>query len=103
MAGSTARIARGGSHGDFAQLTGVPRCKPPPFRIRDDGRGFSMDTSLSVSGGHFGLLDRREWADKIGARFVLQGEPGAGTGFVVTLATGVEEFVSEPVTVFVRE
>lgn len=53
-----------------------------------------MDTSLSVSGGPFGLLDRREGAEKIGARFVLHGKPGASTEIVVTLATGVEEFVS---------
>lgn len=61
------------------------------LRIRDDGRGFRTDTALSVSGGHFGLLDMRERAEKLGARFGLHSEPEAGTEIVVTLSENPAE------------
>ena len=35
----------------------------------DDGTGFDIATAGQASGGHFGLLDMRERAEKIGARF----------------------------------
>ena len=60
------------------------------LRIRDDGVGFDISTAGSASGGHFGLLDMRERAEKVGARFSISTSPGNGTEILVTItnATG---------------
>jgi Signal transduction histidine kinase len=75
-------------HARARRIQVICRYGPGKFqlRIRDDGRSFETDTSLSVSGGHFGLLDMRERAEKLGARFSLHSELGAGTEVLVTLA-----------------
>ena len=58
-----------------------------PYKVRvliqDDGRGFKPNDLLSLSGGHFGLLDMRERAEKAGGTFNLQSNPGLGTQIVV--------------------
>ena len=57
------------------------------LRLRDDGRGFDRATAGQASGGHFGLLDMRERAEKIGARFSLHSRPGHGTEILITVAS----------------
>jgi signal transduction histidine kinase len=47
--------------------------------VRDDGKGFDPNASLAISSGHFGLLDMRERAQKIGTQIQWQGAVGAGT------------------------
>jgi signal transduction histidine kinase len=54
--------------------------------IRDDGTGFEVQTAGSVSGGHFGMLDMRERAEKIGGRFSLISQPGSGTEIVILVS-----------------
>jgi signal transduction histidine kinase len=55
------------------------------LRIRDDGVGFDISTAGSANGGHFGLLDMRERAEKVGARFSISTSPGNGTEILVTI------------------
>jgi len=55
------------------------------LRIRDDGVGFDISTAGSANGGHFGLLDMRERAEKVGARFSISTSPGNGTEILVTV------------------
>jgi len=59
------------------------------LRLRDDGKGFDPATAGQAGGGHFGLLDMRERAEKIGARFSLHSRPGSGTEIVITVADAV--------------
>lgn len=54
--------------------------------IRDDGIGFEPQSVGSASGGHFGLLDMHERAEKIGGRFALNSRPGNGTEIVIIIA-----------------
>jgi signal transduction histidine kinase len=55
--------------------------------IRDDGSGFDMQTAGFVNGGHFGLLDMQERAEKIGGRFSINSKAAGGTEVIVTIAT----------------
>lgn len=54
------------------------------LRIHDDGAGFDMQTAGTANNGHFGLLNMRERAEKIGARFSITTQPGIGTEIIVT-------------------
>jgi signal transduction histidine kinase len=56
------------------------------LRLCDDGMGFDPATAGQAGGGHFGLLDMRERAEKIGAHFSLHSRPGNGTEIVITVA-----------------
>lgn len=60
--------------------------KQVQLRIHDDGAGFDLQSVGSASGGHFGVLDMRERAEKIGGRFTLDSKPGGGTEVLITLA-----------------
>jgi len=55
--------------------------------VRDDGCGFESDAArvASLSGG-MGLIDMRERARSIGARFTVRSSPGSGTEVVVELS-----------------
>lgn len=55
--------------------------------ILDDGAGFAPETSGTVNCGHFGLLNMRERAEKIGAHFSLVTQPGNGTEIIATVAS----------------
>jgi signal transduction histidine kinase len=55
------------------------------LRLHDDGNGFDFSTVGQASGGHFGLLDMRERAEKIGARFSLTSRPGHGTEILLLI------------------
>jgi signal transduction histidine kinase len=61
--------------------------KQVQLSIRDDGAGFELHTAGSPRGGHFGLLDMRERAEKIGGSFCISSKPGGGTEVLVTVAT----------------
>lgn len=52
------------------------------LRICDNGKGFDYRNIGQPNGGHFGLLDMRERAEKIGAEFSLNSSPGIGTEIV---------------------
>jgi signal transduction histidine kinase len=55
--------------------------------ISDDGLGFDVAAANSPRRGHFGLLDMRERAEKIGGTFSLTSQRGGGTNLVITMAT----------------
>jgi signal transduction histidine kinase len=59
------------------------------LRICDDGKGFDYHTVGQPAAGHFGLLDMRERAEKMGAEFSLASSPGKGTEitFLINEAT----------------
>jgi signal transduction histidine kinase len=56
------------------------------LRVTDDGIGFEADRGAAVYGGHFGLLDMSERAEKIGGAFSLISAPGQGTEIRVEVA-----------------
>jgi signal transduction histidine kinase len=55
--------------------------------IHDDGMGFDAATAASARHGHFGLLDMRERAEKIGGMFELTSGCGGGTELMITVVT----------------
>jgi signal transduction histidine kinase len=55
--------------------------------ICDDGMGFDLETAGSARRGHFGLLDMRERAEKIGGAFSITSHRGGGTKLVITVVT----------------
>jgi signal transduction histidine kinase len=55
------------------------------LRLHDDGSGFDLLTVGQAGSGHFGLLDMRERAEKIGARFSLTSRPGHGTEILLLI------------------
>ncbi len=56
------------------------------LELRDNGNGFDPLNVGQPSSGHFGLLDMRERAEKIGARFSLVSRPGNGTEILLLIA-----------------
>jgi hypothetical protein len=62
------------------------RAGQSPVARHDDGIGFEADKSTAVYGGHFGLLDMSERAEKIGGAFSLISAPGQGTEIRVEVA-----------------
>jgi signal transduction histidine kinase len=54
--------------------------------IGDDGIGFDTQAPAPPCHGHFGLLDMRERAQKIGASLLITSEAGQGTQILVDLA-----------------
>ncbi len=72
-----------GIHGDCVRLV-----------VSDDGLGFSPDLPSRSRVPRFGLATMRERAEAIGARFVVQAAPGAGTRVEIevpwTRGTGAE-------------
>jgi signal transduction histidine kinase len=58
------------------------------LRLHDNGHGFDFPAAGQASSGHFGLLDMRERAEKIGARFSLASRPGHGTEILLLITDG---------------
>ena len=58
------------------------------LRLHDNGHGFDFPSAGQASSGHFGLLDMRERAEKIGARFSLASQPGHGTEILLLITDG---------------
>jgi signal transduction histidine kinase len=61
--------------------------KQVQLSIRDDGAGFDAPAAGSARGGHFGLLDMRERAEKIGGSFCISSKRGGGTEVRVIVDT----------------
>ncbi|MGO8926359.1 MAG: sensor histidine kinase [Limisphaerales bacterium] len=57
--------------------------------ISDNGTGFDVEAADSARRGHFGLLDMRERAEKIGGAFCLISQRGGGTDLVITVGTAL--------------
>ena len=55
------------------------------LRLQDDGNGFEFSNAGQASSGHFGLLDMRERAEKIGAHFSLTSRTGHGTEILLLI------------------
>lgn len=55
------------------------------LKVSDNGCGFQTDDAFAGMGGHFGLIGIRERAERIGADFRLESQPGAGTEVEVTV------------------
>jgi signal transduction histidine kinase len=58
--------------------------------VSDNGRGFNPERVRHGEAGgrpHFGLSTMRERADAIGAEFLVESRPGAGTRVTVRLQT----------------
>jgi len=53
--------------------------------IRDDGQGFDPESIWAIDQSHFGLTTMSERAEEIGAEFILESKPGAGTSVIVRL------------------
>ncbi|BAY50248.1 serine/threonine protein kinase and signal transduction histidine kinase with GAF and PAS/PAC sensor (plasmid) [Scytonema sp. HK-05] len=53
------------------------------LRVKDDGRGFGVDSIPRVRG--FGLLGISERCEKIGAQVTITSQPGQGTEIVITI------------------
>jgi signal transduction histidine kinase len=66
------------------------------LRIQDDGVGFDIPTAGSANNGHFGLLDMKERAEKIGASCSINTQPGKGTEIIVTVANATLVPVADP-------
>lgn len=57
------------------------------LQIHDDGVGFDPSTVRTANNGHFGLLDMKERAEKIGASFSISTQHGHGTEILVSVAS----------------
>jgi signal transduction histidine kinase len=67
------------------------------LRVCDDGVGFDTTSHATIYGGHFGLLDMSERAEKIGGTFAMISAHGQGTEIVVAVADkGAPEGAVEP-------
>jgi signal transduction histidine kinase len=62
------------------------------LRVQDDGVGFDANDSAVIYGGHFGLLDMSERAEKMGGAFSMMSAPGQGSKVIVEV-TDKEECV----------
>jgi signal transduction histidine kinase len=56
------------------------------LRVCDDGVGFDTTCHATIYGGHFGLLDMSERAEKIGGAFSMVSAAGRGTEIMVAVA-----------------
>ena len=65
------------------------------LRIQDDGVGFDIPTAGCANNGHFGLLDMKERAEKIGARCSINTHPGNGTEIIVTVTNATMTAVAD--------
>jgi len=80
-------LANALKHSGAKQIVAALNFEPSQiqFSLRDNGKGFDLSTAAPASGGHFGLLDMRERAEKVGAHFSLTSRPGCGTEILVTV------------------
>lgn len=53
------------------------------LRVRDDGKGFALQSMEATPGPHFGLLGMKDRAAQNGAEFTLATAPGAGCSVTV--------------------
>jgi signal transduction histidine kinase len=55
------------------------------LRVKDNGRGFDADRTISLGIGHYGLTGMRERAERIGGYLTLKSAPGEGTELLVVV------------------
>ena len=62
------------------------------LRIRDHGRGFALpgDPLVLSRGGHYGLANMRERANKVSGQVRMASEPGRGTTIELLVHAGEE-------------
>jgi signal transduction histidine kinase len=60
------------------------------LRVTDDGIGFDTAAPSLVYGGHFGLLDMGERAERMGGRYAVTSAPGQGTEIRVEVPAKAE-------------
>jgi len=72
-------------HGGSSEIRVEYIYEPENFTaiVRDNGTGF--DVNSPRPDGHFGLAGMEERAGRIGAKFILESEPGSGTTVTITL------------------
>ena len=90
-------LANALKHSSANRITVELRYEPSRIQLRicDDGIGFDYHAIGQPGGGHFGLLDMRERAEKIGAEFSLASSPGKGTEIVFLINEAATNHVSE--------
>ncbi len=65
----------------YVEITLEARSESFRLEVSDDGRGF--DEKQARSGGGMGIGNMRERAEKLGADFLLETEPGGGTSVII--------------------
>ena len=55
------------------------------LRVKDNGRGFNAERTISLGIGHYGLTGMRERAERIGGCLTLTSAPGEGTELLVVV------------------
>ncbi|MGP8238461.1 MAG: sensor histidine kinase [Limisphaerales bacterium] len=70
--------------------------KKVSLRVRDDGVGFDTRNNTVIYGGHFGLLDMTERAEKMGGTFSMISAPGQGSEIIVEVADKEESLAPVP-------
>jgi signal transduction histidine kinase len=55
------------------------------LRVKDNGRGFDAERTISLGIGHYGLTGMRERAERIGGDLTLKSAPGEGTELLVVV------------------
>lgn len=86
-------------HAHASQITVKLNYEPSrvSLHVSDDGVGFDTTSHATIYGGHFGLLDMSERAEKIGGAFSMVSAPGQGTEIIVRVADGgTPEPAAEP-------
>jgi signal transduction histidine kinase len=80
-------LANAIKHAQAAQITVKLNFEPAAVSLRvcDDGIGFDTTSHATIYGGHFGLLDMSERAEKIGGKFSMVSAKGQGTEIIVSV------------------
>jgi signal transduction histidine kinase len=60
------------------------------LRVKDDGRGFDLESSGVAPNGHYGLIQMRERAEQIGGRVAISTGYGKGTEVATTVPVRVD-------------
>jgi signal transduction histidine kinase len=74
-------VSNAGRHGHATRVR-ISMGADAVLRISDNGEGFDPN---GTGDGRFGLVSMRERAERLGARFSIQSEPGRGTNVEVAL------------------
>jgi len=74
-------VSNAGRHGHATRVR-ISMGGDGVLRISDNGAGFDPD---GTGDGRFGLVSMRERAERLGARFSIDSEPGRGTNVEVAL------------------
>jgi len=95
-------LANALKHAQASQITVNLNYEPDRvcLRVCDDGVGFDTSSHATIYGGHFGLLDMSERAEKIGGSFSMISAAGQGTEIVVAVGDkgGPESAVPLPIS-----